>query len=52
VGFGLCDIGRIGVSIDGAKLVQCECLVPACLLLPGQVECLACMLPGIIAASR
>ena len=41
VGFGLRDIGRVGVSMDGAKLVQRERLVPAFLLLSGQVERLA-----------
>ena len=52
VGFGLRDIGGIGVGLDDAKLVQRERLVPAFLLLPGQVERLACMLPGLLAASR
>src|SRR5882724_3030369 len=37
--------------MDDAKLVQCECLVPACLLLLGQVERLAGVLPGLLAAS-
>jgi hypothetical protein len=35
VGFSLRGIGRVGVGIDNAKLVQREGLVPACLLLPG-----------------
>ena len=52
VGFGLRDIGRDGVGMDDAKLVQRKRLVPACLLLPGQVERLACVLPGLLAASR
>ena len=52
VGFGLRDIGGIGVGLDNAKLVQCERLVPACLLLPGQVERLARVLPGLLAVSR
>jgi hypothetical protein len=52
VGFGLRDIGRVGVGMDDAKLVQRERLVPAFLLLPGQVERLARVLPGLLAASR
>jgi hypothetical protein len=52
MGFGLRDVGGSGVGIDGAKLVQGVRLVPVCLLLPGQVECLARMLLGLIAASR
>ena len=52
VGFGLRDIGGIGVGLDDAKLVQRERLVPAFLLLPGQVERLAGVLPGLLAASR
>jgi hypothetical protein len=52
VGFGLLGIGGVGVGLNGAKLVQRERLVPACLLLPGQVEGLARVLPGLIAASR
>jgi hypothetical protein len=46
------DIGGVGVGMDGAKLVQRARLVPACLLLPGQVERLVRVLPGFIAASR
>jgi len=38
--------------MDDAKLVQRERLVPACLLLPGQVERLARVLPGLRTASR
>jgi hypothetical protein len=38
--------------MDDAKLVQRERLVPAFLLLPGQVERLARVLPGLLAASR
>jgi hypothetical protein len=52
MGFRLFDIERIGAGVDGAKLVQRMRLVPACLLLPGQVERLTCVLPGLIAASR
>jgi hypothetical protein len=40
------------VGLDDAKLVQRERLVPACLPLPGQVERLARVLPGLLAASR
>ena len=46
------DIGGVGMGMDGAKLVQRERLVPALLELPGQVECLARVLPGLLAASR
>ena len=49
---GLFDIGRIGVGMDNAKLVQREGLVPVCLLLPGQGERLAGVLLGLLAASR
>src|SRR5262245_47116920 len=52
VGFGLRDIGGVGVGMDDAKLVQRERLLPAGLLLPGQIECLVCVLPGLLAASR
>src|SRR5215471_18183625 len=38
--------------MDNAKLVQHERLVPACLLLPGQVERLAGVLPGLLTVSR
>ena len=38
--------------MDDAKLVQRERLFPACLLLPGQVERLAGVLPGLRAASH
>ena len=41
VGFGLRDIGGIGVGLDDAKLVQRVRLVPTFLVLPGQVERLA-----------
>jgi len=51
-GFGLRAIGRVSVSMDDAKLVQRDCLVPACLLLPGQVEGLTRVLPGLLATSR
>ena len=52
VGFGLCGIGGSGVGMDNAKLVQRERLVPALFVLPGQVERLAGVLPGLLAASR
>ena len=52
VRFGLRDIGGIGVGMDNAKLVQCARLVPALLLLPGQVERLVRVLPGLLAVSR
>jgi hypothetical protein len=52
VGFGLCGLGEIGVGLDGAKLVQRECLVPALLELLGQVERLARVLPVLLAAFR
>ena len=52
VGFGLRGVGGIGVGLDGAKLVQRVRLASALLLLPGQVERLACVLPGLLAASR
>ena len=52
VGFGLRDIRGVGVGLDDAKLVQRVRLVPTFLLLPGQVERLACVLPGLLAASR
>jgi hypothetical protein len=50
-GFGLCDVGGVRIGMDDAKLVQRTRLVPACLLLLGQVECLAGMLPGLLIAS-
>ena len=52
VGFGLRGIRGFGVGVDNAKLMQRVCLLPACLLLPGQVERLAGVLPGLRAASR
>jgi hypothetical protein len=52
MGFGLLGLGRVGVSIDDAKLVQRECLVGTLFVLPGQVECLAGVLPGLLAVSR
>jgi hypothetical protein len=51
VGLGLLGIGRIRVGMDGAKLVQRVRRVTACLLLPGQVEGLMCVLPGLLTAS-
>ena len=50
--FGLCGIGGGGMGLDGAQLVQRERLVPARLLLPGQVERLVRVLAGLLAASR
>src|SRR2546425_3380121 len=38
--------------MDDAKLVQRVCLVPAFLVLPGQVERLAGVLPGLLTTSR
>src|SRR5262245_52936175 len=38
--------------MGGTKLVECERLVPAFLLLSGQVKRLAGVLPGLIAAAR
>jgi hypothetical protein len=52
VGFGLCGMGGSGVGMDHAKLVQRERLVPAFFVLLGQVERLAGVLPGLLAASR
>ena len=52
VGFGLCDIGGVGVGVDGAQLVQRIRLVGTLFVLPGQVERLARVLPGLLAASR
>ena len=52
VGLGLRGIGGIGVGMDDAKLVPRERLVPTFLELPGQVERLARVLPGLITASR
>jgi hypothetical protein len=52
VGFGLRGIGRIGVGLDDAELVQRERLVPALLELSGQVERLTRILPGLLTVSR
>ena len=52
MGFGLCDSGGGGVGLDNTKLVQRERLVPTFLVLQGQVERLARVLPGLLAASR
>ena len=52
VGFGLRVIRGICVGVDNAKLVQRERLVSALFVLPGQVERLAGVLPGLLAASR
>jgi hypothetical protein len=51
VGFGLRDIGRIGVGKDSAKLVQHQRLIAVVFLLPGQGECLAGVLPGLCTVS-
>jgi hypothetical protein len=51
MGFGLCGIGGISVGLDDAKLMQRERLVPVCPLLPGQVERLTGVLPGLVDAS-
>ena len=50
VGLGLHDIGGVGVRMDHAQLVQRERLVGALFVLPGQVERLVCVLPGLLAA--
>jgi len=47
VGFGQHGIRGIGVGLDGAKLVQRMRLLPVVFLLPGQVERLARVLPGL-----
>src|SRR4051794_41458656 len=52
MGCGRRNISRVGVGLHRAKLVQRMRLVPACFLLPGQVERLAGVLPGLRAASR
>ncbi len=51
-GFGLYDIGGISVGLDHAKLVPREGLVGTLFVLPGQVERLARVLPGLLATSR
>jgi hypothetical protein len=52
VDFGPLSIGRIGVGIDDAKLVQRKRLLPAFFLLPSQVERLVGVLPGLLWMSR
>src|SRR5262245_35032904 len=52
LGFGQRDIRRVSVGIDDAKLMQRKRLVPAFLVLPGQVEGLARVLPSLRAMSR
>jgi hypothetical protein len=52
VRFGLLDIRGIGVGMDNATLVQHKRLGPTLLELPGQVERLARVLPGLLAAFR
>ncbi len=42
----------LGEGLDGAKLVQREGLVPTFVELPGQVERLARVLPGLLAVCR
>src|SRR5262249_912766 len=51
-GFGLLGIRGGGVGLDDAKLVQRERLRAAVLLLLGQVERLARVLPGLGTVSR
>ena len=48
VDFRLHNIGGIGVGLDGAELVQRARLIPTFFELPGQVERLVCVLPGLI----
>src|SRR5215469_15998280 len=43
-------LGRVGVGMDNAKLVRRERLVGTLFVLPGQVERLARVLPGLLAA--
>jgi hypothetical protein len=38
--------------MHNAKLAQRARLIPSCLLLPGQVERLVSILPGLLAVSR
>jgi hypothetical protein len=52
VRFGLLGVGGIGVGMEDAKLVQCARLAPAVFLLPGQVERLVGVVPGLIAVSH
>src|SRR5512134_1836604 len=52
MGFGLGDLRGIGVGMDDAKLAQRVRLAPTFLLLPGQVERLVRVLPGLLAVSR
>lgn len=47
VRFSRSDIGRSGVSLDDTKLAQGERLVPTFLALPGQVQGLVGVLPGL-----
>jgi len=51
VSFSLCNIGEVGVGLDDTKLVQRMRLVAAFLELPGQVERLTSVLPGLLTAS-
>jgi hypothetical protein len=49
---GWLDVRGMGVGADSPKLVECQCLIPALLVPPGQVQCLACVLPRLVVASR
>ena len=51
MGFSLRGIRRIGVGLDDAKLVQRARLLAAVFLLPGHVERLARVLPGLCTVS-
>jgi hypothetical protein len=52
VGFSLRGIGRVGVGLDDAKLVQRVRLLAAFLLLPSQVKRPVGVLPDLLAVSR
>ena len=52
VGCGLLSIEGVGVGLDGAQLVERMRLAPTFLLLPGQIERLAGVLPGLLTTSR
>src|SRR5918992_5577181 len=52
VGSCLRGISGVSVGIENTKLVQRDCLVPTCLLLPGHVDSLTRVLPGLLATSR
>jgi hypothetical protein len=38
--------------MDSAKLAERQRLIPTFSVLPSQVKCLACILPGLVVASR